>query len=176
MIRSGAWIVHKQPAGIDDNFSCGIELNERTIHGARSGTFEIHALTVVSAAVARAFELVFRALPFRRAAEVSAAREDYENAIRLANNPDAIGHQEALVDTEREIGRKADIKYGIWFVEDARKEKPQKHQEIYAEIAPDTRPDDAAAGEIDFLLDYFCVRRAGRFCDLPCGGFWHRPV
>src|ERR1700719_1985998 len=101
MIRAGARIVYIEPAGIDDDLPGGIELNERAIHGPWRGTLEIHAFAVVAAAVARAFELVFRCLPLRRAAQVSAAGEDYENTVRLANYPDAIGHQEALVDAER---------------------------------------------------------------------------
>ena len=110
------------------------------IHGPRRGPFEIDAFAVVAAAVARALELVFGGLPLRRAAQMGAARENHEDAVRLAHHPDAIGHQEALVDAQGEIGGIADMKIGIGFVQRAGKEKPQEHQEIDAEISPNDRP------------------------------------
>src|SRR5262249_18423212 len=99
-----------------------------------------HALAVVAAAMAGAFELVFRGFPFRRAAQMGAASENREQAIRLADDPDAIGHQISLIDAQTEIGWKAGGENRVGLIERPRKEKPQEHQEVDAEIAPNTGP------------------------------------
>ena len=88
---------------------------------------------------------------------MGAACENDKNSVRLAYHPDAVGHQEALVDTEREIRGVSDIENGIGLVQRAREEEPQEHQEVDAKIAPDTRPDNSSAAVIDFLDYRFCV-------------------
>jgi len=187
MVDAGARVVHEEPAGIHYDLSGGIERNIGAIHGARGWALEIYTLAVVTAAVARALEFIFRGLPFGRAAEMRATGEDDEEAIRLADDPDAIGHQKALVNSETEIGGKADIKSGIGLVQSAGKEKPEEHQEVHAEVAPNTGPYNSAAARIDGLrsgLRFGRLRRGRRrrywrLCGLsrlPFGNFCHRPV
>src|ERR1035441_5351876 len=59
-------------AQVHHNLSLGIQFDVRPVHGARCRTFEVDAFGVVSAAVARALELVLARLPVGRAAQVSA--------------------------------------------------------------------------------------------------------
>jgi len=145
VVHAGTRIIDVQAAGVHGDLARGIELDESAIHRARRGAFEIHSLAVIATAVARAFEFVFRRLPFGRAAQVRALGVDDKNPVGLANDPGTIGHQIALVNAEIEVGRIADAKNRIGLVEGAREEKPQKHQKVDAEIAPDARPNDAAA-------------------------------
>ena len=83
MIYARARIIDVQTTGIDRDFSCWIERDECAIHGTRSGAFEIHAFAIVAAAVAGALEFIFGGLPFGSAAQVRAAGENYEHAIRF---------------------------------------------------------------------------------------------
>src|SRR5271169_3856866 len=187
MVHAGARVVHVEPAGIDGNFSRGVEQHVGAVHGTRRGPFEIDAFTVVAAAVAGALEFVFGGLPFRRTAEVRAAGEDHEEAIGFAHDPDAIGNQVALVNAQAEISGKTDIEDGIGFVERAGEEKTEEHQEVDAEISPNERPDNSAATGVDGLGRSLRFRRLG--CDrsrryrrrcgltrLPFRNFCHRPV
>ena len=138
-------IVHIQPAGVHDDLAGGVHFDVRAVHRPRRGPFEVDAFGVVPAAVARALEFVFAGLPFRSAAQVGAARKDHEDAVGFAHHPDAIGHQEALIDAQAEVRGIADGENGVGFVERARKEEPQEHQEVDAEIAAHRRPDHAPA-------------------------------
>ena len=99
MVNTRARIVHKQPAGINRNFPGGIELDERTIHGTRRWAFKVHTFTVITASMTRALKFVFRRLPFGRATKVGTPGENDEKTIGLAYYPNAIGHQEALIDS-----------------------------------------------------------------------------
>src|ERR1043166_2701865 len=60
------------------------------VHRPRSGSFEIQTAPIVTAAVARAFELILGGEPTRCASKVRAFREDRVDAFLLANNPDAL--------------------------------------------------------------------------------------
>ena len=82
---------------------------------------------------------------------------------------------------------KSDVESGIWFVQRAGKEKPEEHQEVNAQIPPNTRPYNSAAAGIDRLCRSLCFRRLRcrrsrrrrRRCGLrrlPFGNFCHRPV
>src|SRR5579872_4258168 len=128
-------IVHIKTAGIYDDLARGVRLDMRAVHGTRRRPFEVDGFGVIAAAVARALELIFARLPFRRAAEVGAAGENHEDAVRLFNNPNAIGHQEALVDSETEVGRKADAEHGVGLIQSSWKEEPQKHQQVDAKVS-----------------------------------------
>src|SRR5580704_9358725 len=116
MVHSRTGIVYKQPAGIHRDFPGGIKLHKRTIHGPGCRTFEVHTLAVISASMAGALEFVFSRFPFRSASQVRAAGENDEKAVGLADNPHAVGHQEALIDAQSEVRRKSDIKNSIWLI------------------------------------------------------------
>src|SRR5579872_4354 len=124
LIHASARVIHVQPAGVHNQFSCGIHRHVRAIHGPGRWALEIHALAVVAASMARALKFIFRRFPFRRASQVRAPRENNKNAVRLADDPHAIGHQIALVDAQRKISRVSDIKDCVGFVQRAREEKP----------------------------------------------------
>src|SRR5271155_4808706 len=187
MVYAGARVVHVEPAGIYGNFSRGVEQHVGAVHGTRRGAFEIDAFAVVAAAVAGAFEFVFSGLPFRSAAKVRTASEDDEEAIGLADDPDAIGHEVALVNAQAEIRREADIEDGVGFVQRAGEEKTEEHQEVDAQVPPNKRPDDSAAAGVDGFGRKMPFRRLGcnrsrrdrRRCGLtrlPFRNFCHRPV
>ena len=116
MIYARAGIIYEQSTRIHRDFSSGIELHERTIHGPGRWSFEVHTLAVISASMAGTLEFIFSRLPFRSASQVRTPRENNEQAVRLPNNPNAIGHQEPLIDSQREVTGKADIKNRIGFV------------------------------------------------------------
>src|SRR3989442_13958434 len=108
VIDAGAGVVHVKATGVDRDLARRVELHMGAVHGPRRGPFEIHGFGIVTAAVARALELVLAGLPFRRATEMRAAGENDEQSVRLLDHPDAIGHQEALVHAQAEIGGIAD--------------------------------------------------------------------
>src|SRR5271156_1181860 len=99
---------------------------------------------------------------------MSAAGENYEHAIWLFYDPDAIGVQETLVNAERKIRGVADAENSIRFVQRAGKEKAEEHQEVDAEISPDTGPNYATTAPVD-IFDRFFVGRGGCF-GFRCGG------
>src|ERR1044071_8005253 len=84
-----ALLARVEPICIDDDLAFGVEFDVGAIHGARGRAFEVDALAVVAAAVARALELVLARLPVGRAAEVRAARVDDEDAVGVLDDPDA---------------------------------------------------------------------------------------
>ena len=112
-----------KPAGVHDDLARGVLFDVRAVHRPRRRTLEVDAFGVIAAAVAGALELVLAGLPFRRAAQVGAARKDHENAVGLAHHPDAVGHQKTLVDAQIEIRRETDGEDGIGFVQGARERK-----------------------------------------------------
>src|ERR1700730_9939467 len=109
--------------GVDHDLAIGREFDVCAIHRARRGAFEIDALAVVSAAVARALEFVLAGFPVRRAAEMGAARVDDENAVRSAVDPDAIFLLPLGVYAQRVVGRIANFEYGGRLKERARQKK-----------------------------------------------------
>src|SRR5215204_4907652 len=95
-------------AGVDDDLPLGVHRHLGAIHRARRGAFEVDALTVVAAAVARALELVLARLPVGRASQVRAARVDDEQALGVSDDPDAVLLLPLGVHAERVVARKAD--------------------------------------------------------------------
>src|SRR5580693_2780734 len=187
MVDAGAGIVHVEPAGVHRNFSRGVEHDVGAVHGTRRWTLEIDPFTVVAAAVAGALEFIFRGLPFGRAAKVRAAGVDHEQAIGLAHDPDAVGHQIALINAQAKIRWEADVEDGVGFVERAGKEETEEHQEVDAQVPPNKRPDNSTATSVDGFCRSLLCRRLG--CDhsrryrrrcgltrLPFRNFCHRPV
>src|SRR5579862_4502120 len=79
VVDSRPWIVHVQAAGVYDDLPCSVFLDVRAVHRPGRGPLEVHALAVITAAVARAFELVLARFPFRGAAQVGAAGKDDKN-------------------------------------------------------------------------------------------------
>src|SRR5207245_1639663 len=74
------------------------------VHRARRGSFEVHAILIVPAAMAGAFELVFRRQPARRASEMCALRENGVEALLVAHDPDTEVFLELFTDlTDREV-------------------------------------------------------------------------
>ena len=92
-----------EPRRIDNDLSIGREFNFGSVHGTRRRSFEVDALAVVTAAVARTLEFVFTGLPIRRAAEMRAAGVDYKNPVGSAIDPDAIFLLELGVHSQSEF-------------------------------------------------------------------------
>src|SRR5208282_1433906 len=164
-VAAGLEVADVETAGIHDDAAGGVHGDVRAVHGPWSRAFEIDALAVVAAAVAGAFEFVFAGLPVGGAAEMGAARVDDKEALGIAHDPDAKVLLELGVHAEGEVGGIANGKDGGGLEEDAREEKPEEHEEIDAQIAPDAGPDDAAA-DVHGLIGYFFVgfRGSGRLC------------
>jgi len=113
--------------------------------------------------VARTLEFVFTRLPLGCATEVRATGEDDEKPPRLADDPNTIGHQESLIDSQVEIRGIADGKNWIGFIKCARKEKPEKEEQIDAQIAPGESPNDAPSSPVNGIC-------GGSICLLPFSG------
>src|SRR5579863_7759442 len=134
-----------QVAQIDDNLPFRVQFHVRTVHRPRRRTFEVDSFGVVAAAMARALELVLAGFPVRRTSQVSADSRNHEDAFGVPYDPDAKLVLEFSVDAEAEIGGISDLEFGLRFVESAWEEEPQKHQQIDAERAQNSRHHEAAA-------------------------------
>ncbi len=93
----------------------------------RSRTFEVHAVLVKTAAMAGAFELLFRFQPVRRASQVRANGFQGEDLrlpfVLVLYHPDAELSLEPFVHLTRRQGvREADFELGRRFGEDIREE------------------------------------------------------
>jgi len=97
------------------------------IHRARRGTFEVNALAVVAAAMARTFELVLASFPVRCAAEMRATSVNDKQAIRSLGYPDAILLLPFSIHPERVIAGRSDSECAGRFEDRSRQEKPQEH-------------------------------------------------
>src|SRR6185437_8715154 len=100
----------------------------RPVHRARRRSFEVDAFIVITAAVTRALEFVLARLPIRCAAQVSAARIDYEKTIGRAVYPDTIFLLKLCINTEREVRGIADLERSIGFKQCARQEKAKERR------------------------------------------------
>jgi len=171
VIDAGLRIVHVETAGVDDNLAGGVHFHVRAVHRPRRGPFEINGLGIVTTTVTRALEFVLCRLPFGCATKVSANSVNNEEPVRFLDDPDTMAHQELLIDAQIEIRRKTNRKDSIRLVERPRKEKPQEHQEVDAEIPADGRPDDAPAHAIRRNCGGFIGAGfgCGRFCRNRCG-------
>jgi hypothetical protein len=141
-------IVHVQPTGVYDDLARGVEFHVGAVHRPRRGALEIDGFGIVAAAVTRTLELILAGLPFRGATQMRATGEDDEEPVRLLDHPDAVAHQELLIDAEVEIRRIANGKDGIRLIKRPREEEAQEHQEIDTEITADGRPDHPPAHAI----------------------------
>src|SRR5579871_847225 len=117
----------------------------RAVHGARRGTFEVDALGIVAAAMTGTLEFVFAGFPIRGTAQVSADGGNDEDALGIADHPDAVLILELGVHAESEVGGIADAEARFGLVEGARKEEPQEHQKIDAQNAEHGSDDEAPA-------------------------------
>src|SRR6266700_1283570 len=78
VIDAGVGVVHIKATGIHHDFARGVEFHMGAVHGPRRGPFEIDGFGIVTAAVARALELILAGLPLRRATQMSSAVENDE--------------------------------------------------------------------------------------------------
>src|ERR1039457_4412430 len=162
-------------AQVDYNLSLGIQFDMGSVHGARRRTLEVDAFGVVAAAVARALELVLARLPVRRAAQVGADGRDDEDTLGIAYHPDAALILKFRIHPETEIRGVANAELDLGFVERARIEEAQKHQEVEAQRAqpcrhhkPPPAPDHLAWVRVFAFGEYGSERlRQGRFRPRP---------
>src|SRR6266446_5059699 len=113
----------------------------RPIHRPGRRPFEVDPFAVIPAAVTRTLELVFAGLPVWRAAQVSAARVDYEYAIRRAIYPDAKFLLEFGIDAKRKLRWIANLENRIRLKKGARKKETEECQKPRRQEACHHRPD-----------------------------------
>src|SRR5262245_17760158 len=129
---------------IHKNLTVGSELYVGAIHGTRRWSFEVNALTVVPAAVARTLEFVLTGLPVRSAAQVRASRVNHENPIRSAIHPYAVLLLELGIHTKPEFGWIADLEAGSWLKQSSRQEEAEKSDEPGSQESRDAGPYEPA--------------------------------
>ena len=137
---------------IHQNLTVGRNLNLGPVHGTRRRPFKVDAFAVVSAAVARTFELVLRRLPVGRAAQVSAARVDHENAVGRAVHPDAIFLLKLCVDSQAEVRGIADLERSSRLEQCARQEEAEEGDEPRRHEGRECGPGKAPARLIDLVV------------------------
>ena len=114
-------------ADVDHDLAVGAHLDVGSVHRTRSRTFEIDSFAVIAAAVAWTLELGFAGLPVGGAAEMCAPGVDNEEALGVADNPDAELLLKIGIYTKREILWEPDLE-GIVSAEDcSRKKEAEKH-------------------------------------------------
>src|SRR5579859_4114500 len=139
----------KQARGVDNDLAVGGQFDVRAVHRPRCGAFEVHAFTVVAAAVARTLEFIFAGFPVRGAAEMGAARVDDEDAIGRAIDPDAIFLLPLGIHAERVVRGITDLENGGRLEQRARKKEAQEGNEPGAEKTGDRAPHQAATAGVD---------------------------
>src|ERR1019366_7324802 len=113
--------------------------------------------------------------PVGRAAQVGADGRDDEYTLGIAHHPDAVLILKFRVHSETEVRGVADAELDLWFVERARIEEAQKHQEVEAQRAqhrrhhkPPPAPDHLALVGVFAFGEYGSERlRQGRFRPWP---------
>src|SRR5262249_25543870 len=100
-------------------------------------------------------------LPVRRAAQVSALGVDDEDSFRVPHYPNAILLLELSIDAKPEIGWIADAKDGLGLEQGARKEEPQKHQEVDRQKPDDGGAYDPAPGGDELRLRLIFEKKVG---------------
>src|SRR6185312_15346977 len=123
-----------------------------TIHGPRCWSFEVDAFVVVTTAVARALEFVFRGLPVGSATKMRAARIDHKQPIRATIHPDAIFLLPLGIDAESVVLRVADLERSRRFKQRARQEKSEECQEPCSEKRSNHGPSKTPSLLIDFVV------------------------
>src|SRR5580765_7133928 len=134
------------------NLSVRSKLDVCAVHRTGRGAFEVHALAVVSAAVARALEFILRRLPVGSATQMRAARIDYEQAIRSFIHPDAILLLPLCVHAKPVILWIADFERCRGLKQSARQEEAEESQEPRGEKRRNHRPGKAPTLLIDFVV------------------------
>ena len=94
---------------VDDDLAVRTKVHTGAIHRSRRRTLKIDALTIVTAAMAGALELVLRGFPIRGATQMSTARIDDEQPVRRTIDPDPILLQPFFVDAQPVIPGIADL-------------------------------------------------------------------
>jgi len=120
---------------IDHNLPFGIEPYMGAVHGPRGRALEVDSFGIVAAAMAGTFEFVLAGFPIGGASQVRADGGDDENSFGIADHPDAMILLKFRVHPESEVAGIPDSEFGLRFVEHAREEEAQKHQQVYAERA-----------------------------------------
>src|SRR5262249_39143766 len=102
-IAPGAWVADEQAAAIHDDLARGIELDVTAVHRSGRRAFKVDPFHGVTAAVARALELVLPGLPVGRAAKMRAPRINHEEFVRLLHDPDAVLFLKLGLHTQRKV-------------------------------------------------------------------------
>src|SRR5216684_336048 len=139
-----------EPGSIHNDLAVGSQFHVRAIHGPRRGTFEVHTLAVVAAAVARALELVLAGFPIGCAAQMRAASVNDEHTARRAVHPDAVLLLPLGIDAQSVVRSVANLENRRRFKERAGKEKFKEGDEPRAEKSCDGDPYQPPPLLIDF--------------------------
>src|SRR5260370_29874705 len=139
-----------EPGGIHDDLAVGGRLHVGAVHGTGRRAFKVDAFAVVTAAVARALELVFTCFPVRCAAQMCAARINHENSVWRAVYPDAVFLLPLRVYAQSVIGRIADLENGRRLEQRTRQKETQESDEPGAEKSCNGAPHQAPAAFVEF--------------------------
>src|SRR2546426_5589472 len=137
LVAARLGVADEQTIRVHDDLAGRVQFQVATVHGPRRRALEVDGFVVVTAAVTRALEFVFRSLPIRRASQMRAPRVDDEQPARDAVHPDAVFALKFGFHTQGKIRRITDRKDGFRLEENPRAEKTQEHQQIYAEVTID---------------------------------------
>lgn len=157
----GALLPIVQPTSIDHYLSGWIEFNMSTVHRSGCRTFEVDALAVIPASVARTLEFTLARFPIRRTTEMCTAGINDEEPFGIADHPHAIVLLKFGIDTKPKVCRVSDPKNFAGFEKGSRQEEPQKHQEVGSKEATNGGPNDAATHLIDGIGRRFTGYRLG---------------
>ena len=153
-----------EAAGVNDDLTRRVQFHVCTIHGPWRRSFKVDSFRRVTTAVAGALEFVLRRFPVGRAAQMSAATKDYEDAVGFPNHRDAGLGLESLIHAWLEIRWVPDFENRAGFEKCAWKEKAEEHQEISGEKTPNTTPYDSSphfSGRRDLFNSSFGFGRRG---------------
>src|ERR1700722_5013338 len=118
-----------EPRGIHNNLPVGRQLHVRAVHGSRRWSLKINSFAVITAAVARALELVLAGFPVRRAAKVRAAGVDHKHPVGSAIDPYAKFLLELSVHTQRKLRGITDLENAVRFEKSARQKETEECNE-----------------------------------------------
>jgi len=135
-------------AQIHHDLAFWIEFHVRAVHRPGRGSLEIDAFRIVPAAMTRALNC-FRWASSPAYSQVRTDGGDHEDALRVAHPRCGIG-SETWYPRRSRIGWIADAEAGLGFVEGAREEKPQEHQEF----TPKTPSTDAITNLRRRMIDF----------------------
>src|SRR3954452_20391251 len=129
---------------IDDDLAIRrVDVDLGPLERTRRRTFEVDAGPVIAAAVARAFELVLRREPVRRASEMRADGDEGVHALFRPDDPDAVLVLPALVDfADRIIGGRTGLEFLDRLEEDVGEKEAAEDAGEAAEGGGEGRPGD----------------------------------